>query len=38
MVITDQIFGFNRKNLSLRGRLAKESIIKGRAINLDLLD
>ena len=31
-------FGFNRKNLSLGGVLAKESIIEGRAINLASLD
>ena len=37
MVITDQL-GFNRKNLSLGGVLAKESIIEGRAINLASLD
>ena len=37
MVITDQL-GFNRKNLYLRGGLAKESIIEGRAINLASLD
>ena len=33
MVITDQL-GFNRKNLYLRGGLAKDSIIEGRDINL----
>ena len=38
MVNTDQTFGFNRKNLSLRGGLAKEAIIEGRAINLTSLN